>query len=47
MRLLAMEHGQVAVGDFPGGGEIPGGEVVGVAAGKFEVIRPSSLSRPP
>lgn len=23
-RLLAAEHGQVAVGDFPDGGEIPG-----------------------
>lgn len=47
VRLLAMEHGQVAVGDFPDGGEIPGGEDVGGAAGTLVAIRPSSLFRPP
>ena len=45
-RLLATEHGQVAVGDFPGGGEIPRGEGVGVAANCI-AIRPSTRFLPP
>lgn len=46
-RLLAKEHGQVAVGDFPGGGEIPRGEGFGAAGGNCVAIRPSIRFLPP
>ena len=45
-RLLAKEHGQVAVGDFPGGGEIPRVEGGSVAA-NCVAIRPSTRFLPP
>lgn len=47
VRLLAKEHGQVAVGDFPGGGEIPRGEEFGAAGGSCVAIRPSTRFLPP
>ena len=46
-RLLATEHGQVAVGDFPGGGEIPRVKGVLAAGGKRVAIRPSTRFHPP